>query len=103
MSKEKLIGQVDQQHIDAWKKKHKDVFAIEVDGHIAYFKKPDRKTLSFATVAGSKDPIKFNEALMNNCFIGGSEDVKTDDSLFFSASGKLADLIEIKEAELVKL
>lgn len=104
MSKnQKLIGEVTQEQIDLWKKKHRDVFSLIVDGHVAYFKKPDRKILSFATAAGSKDPIKFNEVLMNNCFIGGSEEVKTDDSLFLSASSKLAELIEIKEAELVKL
>lgn len=103
MGKEKLIGQATPEQIEIWKKKHRDVFSLVVDGHVGYFKKPDRKTLSYATMAGSKDPIKFNEALMNNCFIGGSDEIKSDDSLFFSASGKLAELIEIKEAELVKL
>ncbi|MFU8843484.1 MAG: hypothetical protein ACNA7V_06705 [Bacteroidales bacterium] len=103
MSKEKLTGEASPEQIELWKKKHRDIFRLVVDGHVGYFKKPDRKTLSYATVAGAKDPIKFNEVLMNNCWVGGSEEIKTDDSLFFSASGKLAELIEIKEAELVKL
>jgi hypothetical protein len=47
--------------------------------------------------------MKFNEALLNNCFVGGSEEVKTDDSLFFGASTKLSELILVKEAELVNL
>ncbi len=102
--KKDLIGAATPEQIEAWKKKHSTgVFALTVEGHVGYFKKPDRKVLSFATAAGAKDPIKFNEALINNCWLGGSEDIKTDDDLFLSASAKLADLIQIHEAELVKL
>jgi hypothetical protein len=98
-----LIGQASPEQIESWKKKHKDVFAINVDGHVAYLKKPDRKTLSYASSVGAKEPLKFNEILFNSCWLGGSEEVKIDDSLFLGASGKIADLIEVKEAELVKL
>ncbi len=98
-----LIGQATPDQISEWKKKYGKVSAIIVDGHIAYFKKPDRKTLGYASSIGTKDPIKFNETLMNNCFIGGSEEIKKNDDLFLSASSKLGDLIEIREAELVNL
>lgn len=104
MSEEiKLIGQATPEQIEEWKKKYGKVSAIIVDGHIAYFKKPDRKTLGYASSIGTKDPIKFNETLMNNCFIGGSDEIKKDDDLFLSASSKLGDLIQIKDAELVNL
>ena len=92
-----------QEQIDAWKKQHGDIYAIKVDGKTAYLKKPDRKTLSFASVAGQKDPMKFNEIILENCFIGGDEEIKKDDSLFLAASAKIVELIEVKEAELVKL
>lgn len=98
-----LIGQAAPEQVEAWKKEHKAVFAVTVDGHIAYLKKPDRKTLSFASAGGAKDPIKFNEVMLNNCWLGGSESIKTDDDLFLGVSGKLAELISVKEAELVKL
>jgi len=101
--KKELTGQATPEQVSEWKKKHGKVSAIIVDGHIAYFKKPDRKTLGYASSIGTKDPLKFNEVLMNNCFIGGSEAIKTDDDLFLSASSKLANLINIKEAELVNL
>lgn len=97
------IGEATSDQIDAWKKQYGEIFSLTVDGHVCYLKKPDRKTLSFASMAGTKDPLKFNETLLNNCFIGGSEEIKKDDNLFLSASSKLADLIEIKEAELEKL
>jgi hypothetical protein len=103
MEKKELIGQATPDQITEWKNKHGVVKAIIVENHIAYFKKPDRKILGFAYSVGTKDPIKFNEILMNNCFIGGSEAIKKDDDLFLGAGLKLSELIEIKEAELVNL
>jgi hypothetical protein len=101
MKKTSLIGEVTPAQIQEWKDKHGQIFGIIVDGHICYLKKPDRKILGFASVAGKTDPMKFNEAMLNNCFIGGSEAIKTDDDLFLAASSKLSDLIQVKEAELV--
>jgi len=99
----KLIGEATPEQIQQWKEKYGRVIGIKVDGHIFYLRTPDRKILSYATTVGAKDPIKFNEILLNNCWLGGSEEIKTNDSLFLSVSGKLAELIEIKEAELVNL
>ena len=99
----KYKGEVNQEQIDAWKKQHGEVKALIIDGHIGYLKKPDRKTIGYASTVGSKDPIKFNEIILSNCWLGGSEDIKTDDSLFLSAGQVLADLIQVKEAELVNL
>lgn len=101
--KGKLIGQATAEQIEIWKKKYGKVSGIIVDGHICYLRKPDRKTLSYASVAGQKDPLKFNEVLLNNCWLGGSEAIKTDDDLFLSVGAKIADLITVKEAELVNL
>ena len=98
-----LVGQAAPEQIEAWKKRHGEIYAVKCDGHVAYLKKPSRKAISYASVAGKTDPIKFNEAILNDCFIGGSEAVKTDDSLFLGVSAKLAELIEVKEAELEKL
>lgn len=101
--KKQYIGEVDAEKVAEWKAKHKDIYSIVVDGHICYLRKPDRKILSYAAPIGAKDPIKFNEILLANCWLGGSEEIKTSDDLFLGASAKVADLIEVKEAELVKL
>ncbi|GCD76656.1 MAG: hypothetical protein ACK4EX_02450 [Thermaurantimonas sp.] len=95
-----LIGQVPQSEIDAWKAKYGKVIGVKVENHIAYLRPPDRKIISYASQAG-KDPIKFNEILLNNCWLGGSEAIRQDDSLFLSASSVLSELIQIKEAELI--
>jgi hypothetical protein len=101
--KEELIGQATPEQIEAWKKKYGKLYGIKVDGHICYLKKPDRKTLSYASVAGAKDPLKFNEVMLNNCWVGGSDEIKTDDEMFLGVSGKISELINVKEAELVNL
>lgn len=98
-----LTGQATAEQIEVWKKKYGKVVAIIIDGHICYLRKPDRRILGYASSVGAKDPIKFNELMLANCWLGGSEAIKTDDDLFLGASGKLAELIEFKEAELVNL
>ena len=98
-----MSAQITQEQIDAWKAKYRDIFKITVEDKVAYLKKPDRKVLAAATAASTTNPMKFNEVVLNNCWIGGDEDIKTEDSYFLGASAKLNELIEIKNAELEKL
>jgi len=92
-----------ENQIELWKKAHGDIFKFDVDGKTAYLKKPSRKVLSYASGVATTDPMKFNELILNDCWLAGDEEIKTDDSLFLAASSKMAQLIEVKEAELVKL
>ncbi len=103
MEEQKLTGQVGQEQIDAWKKQYGKVWAIKVDGHIGYLKKPDRQSLAYSATVAQTNPMKSNELLLNASWLGGSEAIKTDDELFFGASAKLVDLIAVKEGELVNL
>lgn len=96
-------GEVTQDVIDGWKAKYGAVYAVKVEGSICYLKKPDRKTISYASTVGTKDPVKFNEVLLKNCWLGGDMNIQTDDDMFLSAAGVIGGLIEIKNAELEKL
>jgi len=91
-----------EAQISDWKKKYGDVFMIKVGDSVCYLKKPDRKTMSYVATLGN-NPIRANEALLQNCWLGGDEDIKTDDEKFFGVSSKLNEIIEIKEAEITKL
>jgi len=95
--------EITEIQIAEWKKKHGDVYKIEVEGHVCYVKSPDRKTLSYAGSIGVKDPIKFNEIILNNCWLGGDEDIKTDDKLFLGAGQVLGEIIKVAEASIAKL
>lgn len=94
---------VTKEQIQEWKKQYKDVFVISVEDKKVYLRTPDRKTLSYASTLATKDPLKFNEVILDNCWLGGDEEIKTNDELFLAVSSKLPDLIQIKEATLEKL
>ncbi len=92
-----------QNQIEAWKEKHGKVYSFTADGKVCYLRKPTRKALSAAAIIGQKDPLKYNEVLIANCWLGGDEDLKNDDAYFLGLSAKIADLVEVKEGELKEL
>ena len=92
-----------KEQIAEWKAKHGDIFCIKVDGKCCYLKKPGRKALGYASLAGKENPLRFNEILLNDCWIAGDEAIKTDDTLFLSVTSRISEVIEMKETELVKL
>jgi hypothetical protein len=93
-----------KEQIAEWKAKYGDVFCIKVEGgKSCYLKKPSRKALGYAMMAGKENPMNFNEILLNDCWIAGDEEIRTNDDLFLSVSSKIAEIIEVKEAELEKL
>lgn len=94
---------ITKEQIQEWKNQYKDIFVISVEDKKVYLRTPDRKTLSYASTLATKDPLKFNEVILENCWLGGDEEIKTNDELFLAVSSKLPDLIQIKEATLEKL
>ncbi|WP_234169570.1 hypothetical protein [Bacteroides thetaiotaomicron] len=103
MNMETKVEKTIEQKICEWKAKHGDVFQVEVDGRVAYLKRPDRKVLGAAAVTGKSDPMKYNEVILNNCWLEGDEEIRTNDAMFLGVSAQLAEIIEIKEATLKKL
>jgi len=99
----KLIGEATAEQIKAWKEKYKTIYAIEVKGHVCYVKAVDRLILSLVMSVVSANPLEANETIFNNCWLGGSEDIKTDDELYCSAIMKMGELIDLKSATLKKL
>lgn len=92
-----------KEQIEELKAKHGKLYRIKLeDGEQCWLKAPDRKALSYASRAGAQDPMKFNEVILDQCWLCGDEQIKTDDMLFLSASGQLAGIIEVKQAELEK-
>lgn len=102
-AKKELIGQATDDQIAGWKNLYKDVFALIVGGHVCYVRKPSRMELSAGSAQFKNSHIGYNEFILQEVFLGGSEEIKTDDSLFYGASVQLGELVEIKESELVKL
>jgi hypothetical protein len=104
-----LPGGVTQDQINGWKAEHGDIYRISIprDGegepYTCYLKKPDRKTIAVVSPLVNTNPVKGNEVLLQNCWLGGDRDIQTNDDLFLSAAAKLGELFNIKEAEIAKL
>lgn len=99
----KKSGQATKEQIEKWKKKHGEIFELGTSGKVCYLKKPGRKELSFAANTAGDDPYKWNEAIIECCWLGGDDEIKTNDDLFLAIGGKLTALVEVQEAYVKKL
>lgn len=90
--------------IQEWKKKHKAVHKLTIGDKVCFLHNPNRKTLSLAMTRFAKnDIVGGTEAILENCWLGGDTEIKTDDELFVAAMGKVGDLIQVADSELEKL
>lgn len=96
-------NEVGQEQIDAWKAKYRKVFCYEVDGQRIYFRQPDRRTISAAGIIAKNDPMKYNEFVLTNSFLGGARELLEDDSVFYGLSQKIDELVAAKVGELKNL
>jgi hypothetical protein len=101
---EKLpLDKIDHIFIAGWKKEYKHVWHVIVEDKQGYFKKPDRKTLMYASTVMQTNPMKFNEIIANSCFLGGDIELLEDDDYFFGLAAQLGALVEVKAGEIKKL
>lgn len=94
-----------EEQIAKYKKAHGEIFQFtSKEGEVScLLRKPTRKELSYASMAGQNDPIKFSELILSNCWLAGDEEIKTDDELFMGVSQLLGELVKVKSFELEKL
>ncbi len=102
MEEAALKGQVSPEQLAEWKAKYGHVWEVSVDGSIAYFKKPSRAALRAALTFVEKDKVKYMEVIVANCWLGGDENMKEDDDLFFGMVGVVPELTAVKHAEIKK-
>ncbi len=98
-----LKGQATPEQLAEWKAKFGQVWEVEVDGSIAYFKKPSRAALRAALTFVDKDKVKYMEVVVSNCWLGGDENMKEDDDMFFAMAGSVVpELTAVKHAAVKK-
>ena len=100
-----LIGVATPEEIKDWKAKYNGkAYSLEVDGHIAYFRNPNRTDMNISmSKASIEAPLDMYEMLAKLTKIGGSEDVLTDDDMFFGITQQLKVKMDGKKAILVNL
>lgn len=100
-----LNGQQPDEQVQKWKQQHKQgIYAIEADGHIAYFKNPNRHEMNCTMSKASMDAaLDMYEELAKLTFLGGSEELLNDDQMFFGLVQQIKVKLEGKKATLVNL
>lgn len=93
--------------LEGWKKKYGDgnVFEVVVGDKKAILHRLTRQALSFANAGSSngKDTVKFNEIVLQQCWVDGDMEIQENDEYFFGVIPVLDVLVETKEAEIKKL
>lgn len=101
------MAKVTKAQIEEWKANYGEIFELEVSGKKGYVRKPGRKQLSYAsTVSNSNgviDSIAFAEHILDACWLGGDEELKTNDDYFLAVVPTLEQLTERAEASIKKL
>ena len=122
MKKEKLEkGKATPEQVEIWKKTYPEVYEINVEGHRCYLRGFDRTTMKFAlsrlsikvnpesAAAGKgveinmEKMIEIGEIALQNCWLGGDDEIKTNDRLFIAAAMQVGELFDIAETSLKKL
>ena len=72
--------------------------------YVAYFKRPNTMQFSLWMNQAQKDPVMANKTLAQGTFVDGDKDLVDNEDLFlYGAMSKIAQLIESRNADLVKL
>ena len=90
-------GDLTEAQVDAFKAQHRKCFAVEIqDGdevHIGYFKRPTLETLKAVTKVAKSDEVEAGKVMFDNCWLGGSQELRTDALLFMAVQKKLGEVL----------
>ncbi len=90
-------GDLTEEQIAAFKEKYRKSFSIEIkDGseiHVGYFKRPTLETLKAVTKMARTDEVEAGKVMFDNCWLGGSEELRTDALLFMAVQKKLGEVL----------
>ena len=84
---------LEEDQIAVWKQRHGAIYALEIGEYIAHVRKPSPTDLKLAHQASNGDPLKMHENLLDNCWLGGPPEVKTEDGLYLSAAFAMGELV----------
>jgi hypothetical protein len=75
------MSKVTKAQIEEWKKKHGTIYELEANGKLAYVKDPtsDLRIMKSFVSARDEDPIKGVDVILNNSWLGGDEEIKSEE------------------------
>jgi hypothetical protein len=98
-------GEVSKEQVTEWKTRNPlGIYAIKVGGHIAYFRMPGFDELNFGYSKLDRDKmLDLWKAFAEVTFLGGSDEVFKNATLFAGAMKLIQKKVDGAEAELVNL
>lgn len=101
MNTKELKPAISDKQINEWKTKYGSVYELPVDDKTAYLREPKMKDFKRAfTAMTNGGNLAFGEELINVLFIGGDEEIKTNDEYFLPARKEMKDFFDFDEAEI---
>lgn len=105
MSTKKIIivgaGDITPAIINGWKEQFGGVYELPVDDKTAYLREPKMQDFKRAfTAMTNGGNLAFGEEMINVLFIGGDEEIKTNDEYFLPARKEMKDFFNFDEAEI---
>lgn len=105
--KKKIDGVVADAQIAMWKQQAGKVMAIEVEDddttYVGYFRRPTMETMSAVNKLTKNDEIKGSMTMFDNCWLGGSETMKTDAIIKMAALAQLSTIFNTCASRLKNL
>lgn len=99
-----FILKVEARKAELEKQRKESVLAIHVaeDQKVAYFRKPNRREVSYAMTLLANDPLAAYEAVLNSCYLEGDRELLDNDEYFIGIAPLANSLISTKTAEVLK-
>lgn len=97
------MQKIDDKQINEWKEKHGSVYELPVEDKVAYLREPKMKDFKRAfTAMQNNGDLAFGEEMINLLFIGGDEEIKTNDDYFLPARKEIKEFLSFDDAEITK-
>ena len=97
MEKEAITDEKKKQ----WKALYGNYFVLRICDKTCYLRPLSRQVLGYSSI--QRDPVKRYEIILNELWLGGDEEIKTDDSYFIGTIPLLDRLIEVRSGEIKKV
>ena len=90
-------GGITEAQIEAFKAKHGKVYRVDIvdgeDTHVGYFRRPDFQTVKAITKISKTDEVEAGKVMFDNCWLGGSEELRKDAVLFMAVQAQLGKML----------
>lgn len=100
-----FLTEDEKRDVDKWRKEHKKVFVLVVEDKKAFVRIPNRKEIGYANQIsdGGLNFVAYGEAILNSIWLGGDEEIKTEDDYFLAICQDLITIVDVRMGEIKKL